>query len=270
MASLGASTVVQLCGAVFQGFLDSPPHRDLLLSSDARFITVGADVDDGSAWYSVTLFDATAYEPDTEDASPPPAPPEPEDPASGETEPDDPQDPASPNPPPEFTDDDGSIFEADIEWLAAEGITRGCSPTEFCPDDPLTRGQMAAFLVRGFGWTGTEVTSEFVDMRGHMFDDVVARLAEVRVTRGCSTDRFCPDDTLTRGQLAAFLTRALGLDPGSGDHFADDNSSEFEADIEALLAAEVTSGCSDGQFCPEESVTRGQMAAMLRLSLIHI
>jgi hypothetical protein len=36
-----------------------------------------------------------------------------------------------------FSDDDGSIFEADIEWLAAEGITRGCNPpsnTMFCPN----------------------------------------------------------------------------------------------------------------------------------------
>ncbi|RLE26461.1 MAG: hypothetical protein DRJ50_00860 [Actinobacteria bacterium] len=52
-----------------------------------------------------------------------------------------------------FTDDDTSIFEADIEWLASEGITRGCNPPtndRFCPDNNVTRGQMAAFLVRAF------------------------------------------------------------------------------------------------------------------------
>ena len=50
-----------------------------------------------------------------------------------------------------FVDDDGSTFEADIEWMATAGITRGCNPpanTEFCPDDFVTRGQMAAFLHR--------------------------------------------------------------------------------------------------------------------------
>jgi hypothetical protein len=51
----------------------------------------------------------------------------------------------------DFVDDDGSIFEGDIERLAAAGITRGCNPPDndrFCPDDPITRGQMAAFLFR--------------------------------------------------------------------------------------------------------------------------
>lgn len=49
-----------------------------------------------------------------------------------------------------FVDDDGSIFEADIQALAAAGITRGCNveDTEFCPDDLVTRGQMAALLGR--------------------------------------------------------------------------------------------------------------------------
>ena len=51
----------------------------------------------------------------------------------------------------DFVDDDGSIFEEDIERLAAAGITRGCNPPindRFCPNDPVTRAQMAAFLHR--------------------------------------------------------------------------------------------------------------------------
>ncbi len=50
-----------------------------------------------------------------------------------------------------FVDDDTSIFEADIEWLAAAGVTKGCNPPsndEFCPEESVTRGQMAAFLHR--------------------------------------------------------------------------------------------------------------------------
>jgi FixJ family two-component response regulator len=49
-----------------------------------------------------------------------------------------------------FVDDDDSIFEADIERLAAAGITRGCSTSgdEFCPKGVVTREMMAAFLVR--------------------------------------------------------------------------------------------------------------------------
>ena len=50
-----------------------------------------------------------------------------------------------------FADDDSSMFEEDIEWLAAHGITLGCNPPTndmFCPADNVTRGQMAAFLHR--------------------------------------------------------------------------------------------------------------------------
>jgi hypothetical protein len=51
----------------------------------------------------------------------------------------------------DFTDDNGNVFEADIERLAAAGVTSGCGPTAFCPNDNVTRGQMAAFLHRALG-----------------------------------------------------------------------------------------------------------------------
>lgn len=55
-----------------------------------------------------------------------------------------------------FTDDNGSLFEANINSLAAAGISKGCNPPDndrFCSDGPVTRGQMAAFLVRRFAYT---------------------------------------------------------------------------------------------------------------------
>ncbi len=58
-----------------------------------------------------------------------------------------------------FTDDDGSIFETDIEWLAGAGVTAGCNPpanTNFCPEDNVTRGQMAAFMRRFAEYLGAE------------------------------------------------------------------------------------------------------------------
>ena len=51
----------------------------------------------------------------------------------------------------QFVDDDDSIFEGDIEWLAAANVTKGCNPPtndRFCPNDAVTRGQMAAFMHR--------------------------------------------------------------------------------------------------------------------------
>lgn len=51
-----------------------------------------------------------------------------------------------------FTDvADSNVFSADIDWLASRAVTSGCNPpdnTRFCPRDPVTRQQMASFLVR--------------------------------------------------------------------------------------------------------------------------
>ncbi len=57
-----------------------------------------------------------------------------------------------------FVDDDGNIHEVAIDILGTVGVTRGCNPPRndrFCPDSPMTRGQMAAFIYRAFQiWDG--------------------------------------------------------------------------------------------------------------------
>jgi hypothetical protein len=67
--------------------------------------------------------------------------------------------------------------------------------------------------------------------------------------------------------MAAFLVRALGYtDDGGGDLFVDDDDSSFEGDIDRLGTAGVTRGCNppaNTRFCPDDFVTRGQMAAFL-------
>jgi hypothetical protein len=111
-----------------------------------------------------------------------------------------------------FRDDDTSIFEADIDRLATAGVTLGCDADgNFCPNDPVTRGQMAAFLVRAFGYTDGAGDDLFRDDDTSIFEADIDRLARAGITRGCDDRQFCPGDLVTRGQMAAFLNRALGL-----------------------------------------------------------
>jgi hypothetical protein len=116
----------------------------------------------------------------------------------------------------DFSDVDGSNnFEDDICWLADHGITKGCNPpsnTQFCPKDPVTRGQMAAFLVRAFGYTANGGGNLFTDDNGSIFEADIDRLGTAGVTKGCnppSNTQFCPEDPVTREQMAAFLRRAF-------------------------------------------------------------
>ena len=114
----------------------------------------------------------------------------------------------------------------------------------------------------------------FVDVpSGHLFHDPIEWLAVNEITLGCNpplNTRFCPDASVTRGQMAAFLSRALDLPAADGDTFGDDDSSVFERDIERLAAARITAGCNppvNDRFCPDQPVSRGQMAAFLRRAL---
>jgi Tol biopolymer transport system component len=115
-----------------------------------------------------------------------------------------------------FLDDDDSIFEADIDKLRTAGVTRGCNPpdnTMFCPDDQVTRGQMAAFLVRALGYTDVGEGDLFVDDADSIFEADIDKLGTAGVTLGCNPPEntmYCPTSHVTRAQLAAFLHRALG------------------------------------------------------------
>ena len=91
------------------------------------------------------------------------------------------------------------------------------------------------------------------------------------VTRGCTTTTFCPDANLTRQQFVTFLWRAAGqpTPPYLGSEtFTDVRPGVYaEESIGWAVANGVTRGCTPGdfdwQFCPTQSVTRGQMATLL-------
>ena len=114
-----------------------------------------------------------------------------------------------------FVDDDGSVFELDIDRLGTAGVTRGCNPPlndRFCPGSHVTRGQMAAFLVRAFGLTNLGMHDLFIDDDGSTFEADIDKLGATQVSLGCNppaNDRFCPQDNVTRQQMAAFLQRAI-------------------------------------------------------------
>ncbi|HUP17837.1 MAG TPA: S-layer homology domain-containing protein [Acidimicrobiia bacterium] len=161
-----------------------------------------------------------------------------------------------------FADDDGNPFEADIEWLAAEGITLGCGIELFCPKAPVTRGQMASFLVRSLDLPAS-ATDAFTDDAASSHQADINALAEAGITTGCGPGVFCPEASVTRQQMASFLTRALDLPVSTTDFFTDDAGSIHEDDINALASRGITLGCAPGLFCPTAEVLREQMAAFL-------
>ncbi|HSJ34013.1 MAG TPA: putative glycoside hydrolase [Acidimicrobiia bacterium] len=109
---------------------------------------------------------------------------------------------------------DEDVFADDVAWMGDSAITAGCNPPYsdfYCPDRAVTRGEMAAFLVRGLA-LGAGEDPGFSDDDG-VFGADIAALAAAGITRGCDppvNSRFCPERAVTRGEMAAFLRRALG------------------------------------------------------------
>lgn len=118
--------------------------------------------------------------------------------------------------------------------------------------------------------TAVVVDGFFVDDNTSQFEADIDAIANARITLGCNAagTRYCPDQLVTRGQMAAFINRALSLEPPTTDHFIDDNGSPFELDINSIAEAGITTGC-DAQgtlFCPDALVTRGELATFIRRS----
>jgi hypothetical protein len=107
-----------------------------------------------------------------------------------------------------FSDDGGSNHAADINALAASGITGGCALDRFCPTRIVTREQMASFLARALELPPA-TRDHFTDDQGSPHENDINRLASAGITGGCSGSGFCPQAPITREQMAAFLRRAL-------------------------------------------------------------
>ena len=167
---------------------------------------------------------------------------------------------------PPFSDIDGHRFEADIEWMRLAGLTEGCGGGQFCPDAPVTRGQMASFLVRALALPATTIDA-FTDDDGLANEDAINRLAAAGITTGCAPTRFCPTANVTRVEMATFLARGFDLPLATRDWFGDDDGYVHQTNVNRLAESRITSGCGHSRFCPSDLVTRGQMAAFLHRAL---
>jgi hypothetical protein len=105
-----------------------------------------------------------------------------------------------------------------IEQLFAEGITGGCAGGNYCPNDAVTRQQMAVFLLKahdGSTYDPPDCVGIFDDVPctpGTGFSDWIEELSNRNITGGCSTPPpplYCPTNPNTRGQMAVFLTKTF-------------------------------------------------------------
>jgi len=108
-----------------------------------------------------------------------------------------------------FADASGS----EAGWIGAvaeAGVTKGCTEERYCPDQPVTRAQMASFFVRAVPELTEAGSEDFADVDSDsVHAGAIAGLAESGVTNGCATAQYCPGAEIPRAQMASFLDRAF-------------------------------------------------------------
>ena len=168
-----------------------------------------------------------------------------------------------------------NLYYPFIEALTHFEATVGCDVGLYCSDLPVTRAEMAAFLLKSrYG-----VSHLPPPATGTVFGDVpsdgfaaewIEELSALGVTAGCGGGNYCPNDPVTRDQMAVFLLKTLegsGYTPPDatgifGDVPADD---PFAPWIEDLASRQVTGGCQASPllYCPGRPTSRGEMAVFL-------
>jgi len=175
-----------------------------------------------------------------------------------------------------FADIAGNPHRDDINRMAILGITLGCAAgaeAGYCPDDHVTRAQMAAFLLRAIGQPDPRPTgaNPFSDVPGGVwYTEYVLRLAEMGVDTGESGE-WRPDAPLTRLEMAQWLARIFDhISPATSPQglFGDVDREHWPV-VESLYQLGVTEACSTRplRYCPNQSVTRAQMASFIVRSL---
>ena len=171
-----------------------------------------------------------------------------------------------------------------IKAVKDAGITKGCNPPQndrFCPEDVLTRAQMAAFIIRAIEGEPTNYSTNpyFSDVPStHWAFKYIQRVKERNIAQGyAGTTLYGPEDNVTREQMAKMLIMGL-VSQGkisepptdycsTGAPFDDVSPSSWSCRyIKKLKELGITKGCNppdNNRYCPQNPVTRAQMATFI-------
>jgi hypothetical protein len=171
-----------------------------------------------------------------------------------------------------------NIFWKAIQFISAHGILVGYGNGNFGVNDAMTRAQAAIALAgaANLNISNPPTTPTFQDVGLNDFGFAqIEAIYKAGITAGCSLSpkKYCPNDSTTRAQFAVLLSNALNFDVSNVSqtpHFTDvHSSSPYFKSIQYLYEHGITAGCSASplEYCPDDTITRGQAAALIANSL---
>lgn len=158
-----------------------------------------------------------------------------------------------------FSDVSGSYEEA-VQFMTEQGITSGISDSQFGVDQKIKRVDAAVMIAKALKLPlGSAPDAEFKDVPKRA-QAAVNALVKAGILSGKTATTFGADQTLTRGELAIILTRALKLSGDSTTLTFKDVPARYEAAVKAMIANGITNGKSATSFGTTDPVKRGEFA----------
>jgi uncharacterized repeat protein (TIGR02543 family) len=182
-----------------------------------------------------------------------------------------------------FTDIHGHWAGDIIGNLGNRLVLSGYADGSFRPDQPITRAEFAAYVVRGLGLSGQQGAVSFTDVsEDDWYHDVAATASEYGLIRGLADGRFAGSDPITREQAMTIIARAMALAGLQG--VADDESvheilrpytdaarvSEWaRRDVATGVRAGIVFGKDHGGLAPKDMLSRAEAAVLIYRLLVQ-
>ena len=177
-----------------------------------------------------------------------------------------------------FRDAAGHWAEEAVNDMGSRMVVNGVGNENFAPDLPITRAEFAAIIVRGLGLAPEDGTVPFTDIKsGDWYAGVVRTAYEYGLMEGYEDGTFRPAERITREQAMVIIARAMAITGLTADvspadaeqtlaSFADAAgvSKWARSGVAAAIKAGIVSGRIDGRIAPGDSITRAEVAVLVR------
>ncbi|MBW3657391.1 MAG: S-layer homology domain-containing protein [Actinobacteria bacterium] len=266
MSNLDDATVDAASRRIFQAWMDSPGHRDNILSGTYDQMGLGISITPSGSGYAMYLTanfrKVTGTAPGTSYGAPAAAP-APYDTAAC---------PEGSFPRVVFGDTASGTHAGAIDCMTWWGVITTTDAVDgiFGQSDLANRGFMAAVIDRLASAAGEPLPAatrdHFDDDDGHRYEAAINRVVSAGIAGGFTDGTFRPNANLSRAQMATFLANTyrdwfeLG-DPALSDHFGDDDGNVHEERINLVAQVGIARGTAAGQFSPGSNLSRGQLAS---------
>lgn len=169
----------------------------------------------------------------------------------------------------DFNDISGYWAEDSIKQAVSKGIVKGYTDGSFKPRNSVTRAEFTVMLMNALKpqTSGIELTFTDTTKIGAWAQGAVAQAVQAGIINGYSDGTFRPNAEMTRAEMAAMISKAMGLsvETNAVTDFADDKDipSWAKSAVAAIKKIGLIEGKGTNKFDPNAITTRAEAVTLL-------